>query len=448
MKSQESKIQSQSPIKLGLLLLGSFVLAYLAAESLHELCHTLAAILTGGHSSGIVIDPFNWSYSQSSSIRHPVIHTAAGALGSSFIALLLFILLIRWPKPVFLPLLLVGPIALLNNGHYWAADIIFGMGYDAYRLSQNGISAWLLLLAGIVQCLIGIILAIYLMRVIGLTNERFKNRLIVFAIGIIPYALAGVFWNWYSGIEIMWFSAFGFAAFFVIITGFFKTQKSIQYDIKWPSAAGYTLLGIGLVIALSAMAASGKSTNSSSLFQIVTTRPENCPDVLVPHRLAFNISYMIPPPKKSQKPYLLNYSLPEDADPNEVRNDLTKLIKDKGYIQLHYQLGNPKKPLNGTWREDTDKIGFKTIQGKSYRQEWIRLTPKVGYLTVHVAYLWREKTLQTANVFMIASDILEIDEVLLYVDVHPEGFDWFEIEQLRMKTIFEKKYPESVVRMK
>lgn len=448
MDSREYNIKNPSPIKLGLLLLGSFCIAHAGASLLHELGHTGAAILTGGHSKGIMIHPFNFSYSSSYSINHPLIHTAAGALGSSLVALILFMVLIRRPRPVLMPLLLIGPISLIDNGLYWAWDIITGGGYDACNLARGGISPWLLVFAGIGLCLIGIIMVICLMRAIGFNNQPFKHRLIILTIGLGSYSLVGIFWNWYSGIEILWFSGIVFVFFFSASAIFFKTKESRQFEVRWATVMTFNIIGGGLVIVLLAMAASEKSTNASSRFQTVTTRPENCPEVLVPHRLAFDITYTIPPPIKSQKPYLLNYSLPEDADTNEVRNDLTKLIKDKGYTQLHYRLDNPQKPLDGTWKEDTDKIGFKTIQSRAYQQEWIRLTPEVGRLIVVVAYLWREKTFQAADVFMIASDISEIDEVLLYVDVHPEGFDWFEIEQLRMRTIFEKKYPESVVRMK
>lgn len=425
-----------SPVKMGLLLLGSFILAYLAAETLHELCHSGAAILTGGHSSGIVVDPFNWSYSSSYSFQHPVIHTAAGALGSSFIALFLFVLLIRWPKPVMLPLLLIGPITLINNGEYWAWDIITGSGMDACNLAEGGISPWLLLSAGIVQCILGIILAVYLMCRVGLTNQTFKNRLIVFAIGIIPYALAGVFWNWYSGVEILWDSAIGYAVFFAVITGIFKTKKSTEYNIRWSVAAGYTVLGAVLVIVLSAMAVSPKSTVPSLLNNNSTTRPDNFPDVLRPHRLAMEPFYAFPPPMRSVKHYLLSYSLPEDANLQQIRNDLKTLCREHNYIQLYHEMDVSSKPLDDNWKEEISKVGFKTVRVRSYSQQWIKLSPEVSYVYLSVHDIRRGNKSQTTGVMMAAGDESNIDEVLLYVDMHPEGFNWFEVGQLRIKALF------------
>jgi len=55
-------MNNQSPVKMGFLLLGSFILAYLGAEYVHELCHYGAALISGGDPFGIVVDPFGWSY--------------------------------------------------------------------------------------------------------------------------------------------------------------------------------------------------------------------------------------------------------------------------------------------------------------------------------------------------------------------------------------------------
>jgi len=53
-------MNNQSPVKMGFLLLGSFILAYLGAEYVHELCHYGAALISGGDPFGIVVDPFGW----------------------------------------------------------------------------------------------------------------------------------------------------------------------------------------------------------------------------------------------------------------------------------------------------------------------------------------------------------------------------------------------------
>ncbi|MBN2514154.1 MAG: M50 family metallopeptidase, partial [Sedimentisphaerales bacterium] len=240
-------MNNQSPVKMGFLLLGSFILAYLGAEYVHELCHFGAALISGGNASGILIDPFGWSYSFSNSIEHPVFHTAAGAIGSSLIGILLFILLIRWPRPVLLPPLLFGPIVLINNGQYWAVDIIEGTGYDACTLVNLGVPISLILAAGIAQCLIGIILMVKLMRVIGVANESFRRRMIILGLGVFPYAIAGLIWNWANEVDILWLSTIVWVFLFAGIAGFFRTREPEPFETKWPTVIAFNVVGIGLV---------------------------------------------------------------------------------------------------------------------------------------------------------------------------------------------------------
>ncbi len=68
---------SNDAVKRGLLLLGSFAIAYNASEFLHELGHALAAWMTGGQVFGIVVHPFNWSFCYAVS-PYPLFLTAAG----------------------------------------------------------------------------------------------------------------------------------------------------------------------------------------------------------------------------------------------------------------------------------------------------------------------------------------------------------------------------------
>ena len=114
---------NREAVKRGLLLLGSFAMAYNASEFLHELGHALAAWMTGGWVSTIVVHPFSWSYCQAFSPKL-VFFTAAGVVFSSVAGVLIFLSLIRWPKPSLLPLLLIGPITLINNGEYLLIDLI------------------------------------------------------------------------------------------------------------------------------------------------------------------------------------------------------------------------------------------------------------------------------------------------------------------------------------
>lgn len=448
-ESQESKIESQSPIKLGLLLLGSFILAYLGAEFLHEICHAGAAIVTGGRVRGISVHPFSWSYSQSSSSEHPIIHTAAGALGSSLIGLLIFIVSIRWARPLLLPLLLLGPVLLIDNGLYWTMDIILGMGADACRLIDMGVPSLLVLSAGLVQLITGIVLVICLMRIIGLTSLSFLSRLTVLGIGVIPYALAGVFLNWHSDLDSLWLSSIGVVFLLAIVAGFFKIKESRLFTVKWPLVTGYNIVSFGIVFVLFfSMISNYKQVISKFTVQTFYSRPLNFPSVLIPHEQAISPDYIIYPHMRSGPTYILTYDLPESVNPASIRKYLTDFYIAQGFVPLSYSVENPIKPLDDSWIEKHSQIGLKKHFLLSYKQEWIKLTPIISRLFINVHYVWDGNKFNFAGVHLALWNSSGIDnKVLIYADYHSEAFDWFEVEQLRLRAIFRRPEPKKMTEL-
>lgn len=428
-------MNNQSPVKMGFLLLGSFILAYLGAEYVHELCHFGAALISGGDPFGIVVDPFGWSYCFSNSIEHPVFHTAAGAIGSSLIGILFFMLLIRWPRPLLLPLLLFGPIALINNGQYWAVDIIEGTGMDACRLVEMGIPASVLLVAGIIQCLIGVVCMIWLMRIIGLTNQPFVKRLIILGVGIIPYACIGVVWNWANEVDILWLSTMGWVLLFTAIAGLFRAEKPVSFEAKWPVVLGFNVIGIGLVVGLLVMISFRKSSAASYPIETFSTRPECFPDVLVCHPMAKEPFYQIMS-RDSNPIYALGYALPQEVSPEQVRADLDTLFKQHGYVRLAYSLKDPNERQDDRWEEETFQLGKKTLSIKTYHQFWIRLLPEVSSAFVGVRYVGNKGVFDDNNVLASAYTISNIDRVLRYADMHPDAFNLIDLDWLRMQAVF------------
>ena len=161
--AQESK---PSVLKFGLLLIGSQSIAYILSLFLHESSHSVAAWMTDGYVGGISIHPFSWSYSYSYSTSE-IFHSAAGALGACLIGVILFLVLIRWARSWLLPLLLVGPIALLDSGSYWIGDPILNLNADASSMISNGIPMPLILSAGLLMLMGGVLLNIVLFRKLG-----------------------------------------------------------------------------------------------------------------------------------------------------------------------------------------------------------------------------------------------------------------------------------------
>jgi hypothetical protein len=165
-------------IKQGLLLLGSFSIACDFSTIAHELSHGTAAILTGGSFAGIILNPFSWSYCYSYT-SNQLVHGVAGAGGAILLGALLFCIFYHWARPWLLPLLLIGSVALLDNGSYFFIDIVMRSGGDACRLIDQGIPAAASASMGTLCIAEGFVPAILLIRKLGLLRFDFKGQLIV-----------------------------------------------------------------------------------------------------------------------------------------------------------------------------------------------------------------------------------------------------------------------------
>ncbi len=149
-------MHDSSPIKRGLLFFGSFIIAYNASASLHELCHIAVACFTGNFATGISIHPFSWSYVSFDS-PNSILTTAAGALGASLIGFITFICSYRFTKQWLMPVMLTGPIIFLYNGGYWLIDIVMKIGGDACRLIEYGIPSFIIYATALILIIAGVI---------------------------------------------------------------------------------------------------------------------------------------------------------------------------------------------------------------------------------------------------------------------------------------------------
>jgi hypothetical protein len=112
----DSKLRRSKSI---LLLVGSFVFAFLLGEAVHELDHYLAHEAYGNAGIGIHLDPFGGSCIvgvTSLPLEVMGVTCAAGPLSNLALAIACFLLLWHRRKPVLLPLLLWGPVAMAQEG--------------------------------------------------------------------------------------------------------------------------------------------------------------------------------------------------------------------------------------------------------------------------------------------------------------------------------------------
>jgi len=150
------KFNYKSTINSIILLAGSFVFAFLLAEMVHEFGHYLAHLVYRTPGTGIHLDPFGGTRITgviSIPNKAMLVTTLAGPLSSLILGVATTLLLWQHRKPIFLALLLWGPVAMIQEG----VNLSLGM------LSPGSDAAWiaaLLLPSGVVLG-IGIILLIF-----------------------------------------------------------------------------------------------------------------------------------------------------------------------------------------------------------------------------------------------------------------------------------------------
>ena len=248
MEKQQNNLTYAESVKRGLHLLGSFCIASVISIMLHEMGHLGFAWVTNGQVSGIRINPFSWSYSNSSS-PYPILHTASGSIGASFLGLLLFVLLQRWRNPWLFPLLLAGPLSLIHNGSYWILDKVFASGGDACSLSDKGIPTIVIFGTGFTLLMGGLLLAYHLFRKVGLLNSSLKRRLLIMAIGIVPYFIGMLTWNYLFNRQEMalWglYSCIGIASsLFVAVMPVWYQARDVK---KCPTMGWGPIIGINII---------------------------------------------------------------------------------------------------------------------------------------------------------------------------------------------------------
>lgn len=175
-----------------LLLLASFVFAFCLGEAIHELGHFLAH-RAYGVDVGIRLDPFGGSHIVDGSLAPREIWgitSAAGPLLNVATAVSLFVVLWRWRRPALLPLLLWGPISLVQEGVTFSLGLLTPGG-DAALIVESGVPAGLVLSSGILFLAMGIAGVCLVLPQAGLSpSASFPVRLKVVAGGMVPFMVA------------------------------------------------------------------------------------------------------------------------------------------------------------------------------------------------------------------------------------------------------------------
>ena len=403
-------------IQKGLLLLGSFAIAYILAEFLHELGHALSAWTTGGTVFGIYVHPFNWSYC-SFTCDYPIYRSASGAGFSSIIAIMFFSVIIRWPKMWLLPLLLAGPITLINNGDYLLIDVLFKTGGDSCSLIGMGIPLWSILIVSAILLLAGFAMAFVLIRKIGLLTGTFGQRLTILTLGIVTYLVIAEIWNFFYDRNAIsdWgaYTISGIVLTLIIAAlPFWNTKKEEdQQIITWKPIIAINTIAVSLVLTLLAICPLLPGSDIESFSE----RPEDFPAVLEAPPFATNISYSkseIDLSETGGRLVFLSYSFPESTPQEQIQQFITDTYKNSGYILLTDSSDASDQPRNNHWIEESELFNGVPIKSNTLTQMYFKFDSKIFYSSyVSISYVWRKGKFQDAHAMNAMHEFNDFEQV-------------------------------------
>jgi hypothetical protein len=157
-----------------LLLIGSFTFAFLLGEMVHDSGHYICHLVYGNHQVQVHFDPFGGTHisgADNLSVRVLGVTSAAGPLANLIFGLLSFILLWRVRRPVLLPFLLWGPVAMIQEGVTFSLGTLTPGG-DAALISAAGLPKSAILPFGITLLVGGMVFVTTLLPLAGLQRSK------------------------------------------------------------------------------------------------------------------------------------------------------------------------------------------------------------------------------------------------------------------------------------
>lgn len=178
------------------LLAASVAFASLATVVTHEFGHWLLDRARGAEVR-VVAPPFGAPHIEA--VRPITVDVtgwpdAAGPLANVLVGIALFAALWRWRRPLLLPLLLWGPVALLQESVNALVQLgTRAPGTDLIRLVAVGVPAWTLVTGAVIGLGFGLIGLVALLPTMGLPADVAAwRRFAVLAVGLAAYPALGL----------------------------------------------------------------------------------------------------------------------------------------------------------------------------------------------------------------------------------------------------------------
>jgi len=249
-------------IKSILLLAGSFTFAFLLGEMVHEYGHYLGHLAYGNPDNVQVhVDPFGGSMIEGvTSLPDKVISitSATGPLFDLLLAVTCLLLLWRIRRPVLLPFLLWGPIAMIQEGVNFSLGMMTPGG-DVQWIAAMGIPRAILVLTGSFLLIAGIKTISLLLPLTDIQrDEPFKDKFLIVLLGMCLLMFIRFIHSFVafpaSVVENLVPMIFSLMLAVFVVLLYKPTSESIHavkektYPVSWSVTASSLTLGIGMFL--------------------------------------------------------------------------------------------------------------------------------------------------------------------------------------------------------
>jgi len=244
-----------------LLLLGSFIFAFCLGEAVHELGHFLVHRAYGVN-VGIRLDPFGGSMilSGSSAPREIWgITSLGGPLLNLLTGVIVSLSLWRIRKPVLLPLLLWGPVALIQEGVTFSLGMLTPGG-DTDLIVAWGVPASVLIGLGVVFFAAGIAMICWLLPLVNLSPlDSFGRKLTVVMGGMVSFMVLRLLLSGLRSPDLLientvplvfslLLAAIVLLAFAPLHSMLNRISKTRLAVVTWPATLFSIVLGAGIIL--------------------------------------------------------------------------------------------------------------------------------------------------------------------------------------------------------
>ncbi len=158
--------------------------------------HAFAIWMQGGSMTGFYFHPFNSCLNSSTYVPGPLLLYAGGAFLGLPLTIVFMLIALKYRSPVMFPFIVTGSYGFLHTGIWMIRAIARPEAATDYTyMIQLGTPGAIIVLAGVVYILFGILSRIFFLPLAGIDLRiNYKTRIAIYLLGIIPwYILYGVY---------------------------------------------------------------------------------------------------------------------------------------------------------------------------------------------------------------------------------------------------------------